>query len=247
MRQSKAKYIYYVCKASRKWHTSKSQPPFTCWLRCVKFRFQNTVCWGSPPSARNVYRSTRAVWSGDPLWPTRPPEPLHHWKKGTGSKRKRINPCLSLPWQRHRCRREGPDVFWIQDPPFPKKVTGGCPCCLATGQYRQLPKFLESKQVDGSRAWDPRSNRIKALRVRMRQLISPLIVISTWMGRSQHMTSLVKVVDELHEDNSSWHLSGSIVENGVDIPLIIAHQWDVKSTGCWRILRHQQQCQKQGA
>ena len=42
-----------VCKASRKWHTSKSQPPFTCWLRCVKFWFQNTVCWGSP-QAREI-------------------------------------------------------------------------------------------------------------------------------------------------------------------------------------------------
>ena len=61
------------------------------------------------------------------------------------------------------------------------------------------------------------------------------------------MPSLVKLVDELHQDHSSWHLSGSIVENGVDIPLIIAHQWDAKSTGCRRILRHQQQCQKQGA
>ena len=90
-------------------------------------------------------------------------------------------------------------------------------------------------------------SRIKASRVRMRQLISPLIVISTWMGRSQHVTSLVKLVDELHQDNSSWHLSGSIVENGIDIPLIITHQWDVKSTGCWRILRHQQQCQEQSA
>ena len=46
------------------------------------------------------------------------------------------------------------------------------------------------------------------------------------------MASLVKLVDELHQDNRSRHLSGSIVENGVDIPLIITHQWDVKSTGC---------------
>ena len=111
----------YVCKASRKWHTSKSQPPFTCWLRCVKFWFQNTVCWGSPPSTRNLCRSTRAVWSGDPLWPTRPPEPLHHCLKRNGIKRKRINPSLPLPWQRHRLPQGGANVFWIQDPPFPKK------------------------------------------------------------------------------------------------------------------------------
>ena len=46
------------------------------------------------------------------------------------------------------------------------------------------------------------------------------------------MPSLVKLVDELHQNHSSGHLSGSIVENGVYIALIVTHQWDVKSTGC---------------
>ena len=61
------------------------------------------------------------------------------------------------------------------------------------------------------------------------------------------MPSLVKLVDDLHQDHSSWHLSGSIVENGVDIPLIIAHQWMRSLQDVEGILRHQQQCQKQGA
>ena len=60
----------YVCKASRKWHTSKSQPPFTSCCGVPRFWFQNTVCWGAPrvKGVRTV--PTKAVWSGDPLWPT---------------------------------------------------------------------------------------------------------------------------------------------------------------------------------
>ena len=90
-------------------------------------------------------------------------------------------------------------------------------------------------------------SRIKAFRIRMRQFISPLIVISTWMGRSQHMPSLVKLVDELHENHCRRHLPGSIVENRIDISLIVTYQRDVESTGCWWILRHQHQCQEQSA
>ena len=90
-------------------------------------------------------------------------------------------------------------------------------------------------------------SRIIAFRIRMRQFISPLIVISTWMGRSQHMPSLVKLVDELHENHCRQHLPGSIVENRIDISLIVTYQRDVESTGCWWILRHQQQCQEQSA
>ena len=90
-------------------------------------------------------------------------------------------------------------------------------------------------------------SRIKAFRIRMRQFISPLIVISTWMGRSQHMPSLVKLVDELHENHCRRHLPGSIVENGIELSLIVTYQRDVESTGCWRILRHQHQCQEQSA
>ena len=74
--------------------TSKSQPPFTCWLRCVKFWFQNTVCWGSPPSARNLRRSTRAVWSGDPLWPT------HSRRTGVTTPQNRRMPLSKASWHK---------------------------------------------------------------------------------------------------------------------------------------------------
>ena len=46
------------------------------------------------------------------------------------------------------------------------------------------------------------------------------------------MSSLVELVDELHEDHCRRHLPGSIVENGVEIALIVTHQWDMESTGC---------------
>ena len=239
---------YNVCKASRKWHTSKSQPPFTCWLRCVKFWFQNTVCWGSPPSTRNLCRSTRAVWSGDPLWPTRPREPLHHCLKRNGIREEKGSlHVVSSHDSAIGCRREVVNVFWIQDPPFPKRSQVGIHVVLPQGSIASFQNFWnQSKFMKIGREIHSQS-RIKALRVRMRQLISPLIVISTWVGRSQHVTSLVKLVDELHEDNRRRHLPSSIVENGVDIALSVTHQRDMKSTGCWRILRHQQQCQEQGA
>ena len=46
------------------------------------------------------------------------------------------------------------------------------------------------------------------------------------------MPSLVKLVDELHQNHSSGHLPGSIVEDRVYIALIVTHQRDVKSAGC---------------
>ena len=43
----------YVCKASRKWHTSKSQPPFTC--DCgVSSSGSRTLSVGGAPQAREV-------------------------------------------------------------------------------------------------------------------------------------------------------------------------------------------------
>ena len=64
--------FWNVCKASRKWHTSKSQPPFTCWLWCVKFWFQNTVCWGSPPEkCEPFHKSSGDCKAHPPLLRTR--------------------------------------------------------------------------------------------------------------------------------------------------------------------------------
>ena len=139
-------FIYLnVCKASRKWHTSKSQPPFTC--DCgVSSSGSRTLSVGGTPQAREVCVVPQEQCGVVTLCDLPgPPEPLHHCLKRNGIKRKKINTSLTLPWQRHRLPQGGANVFWIQDPPFPKKVTGGCPCCLATGQYPQLPKFLESE------------------------------------------------------------------------------------------------------
>lgn len=61
------------------------------------------------------------------------------------------------------------------------------------------------------------------------------------------MSILVQLVDELHEDHSSGHFSGSIVQNRIDIALIVTHQRYVKSTCLRGILRHQQQRQEKGA
>ena len=46
------------------------------------------------------------------------------------------------------------------------------------------------------------------------------------------LIDLVELVDELHEDHCRRHLPGGIVEYGVDIALIVTHQWDLESTGC---------------
>ena len=48
-------------------------------------------------------------------------------------------------------------------PTLPQKVTGGCPCCLATGQYPQLPKFLESEPTYENKAWDLLSEQDQSL------------------------------------------------------------------------------------
>ena len=176
-----------------------------------------------------------------------PPEPLHHCLKRNGIKRKKINTSLTLPWQRHRLPQGGANVFWIQDPPFPKRSQVGVHVVLPQGSIPSFQNFWNQSQLMKIRREIYSQSRIKAFRIRMRQFISPLIVISTWMGRSQHMPSLVKLVDELHENHCRRHLPGSIVENRIDISLIVTYQRDVESTGCWWILRHQHQCQEQSA
>ena len=153
----------YVCKASRKWQTSKSQPPFTC--DCgVSSSGSRTLSVGGAPQAREVCVVPQEQCGVVTLCDLPgPPEPLHHCLKRNGIKRKKINTSLTLPWQRHRLPQGGANVFWIQDPPFPKKVTGGCPCCLATGQYPQLPKFLESEPTYENKAWDLLSEQDQSL------------------------------------------------------------------------------------
>ena len=153
----------YVCKASRKWHTSKSQPPFTC--DCgVSSSGSRTLSVGGAPQAREVCVVPQEQCGVVTLCDLPgPPEPLHHCLKRNGIKRKKINTSLTLPWQRHRLPQGGANVFWIQDPPFPKKVTGGCPCCLATGQYPQLPKFLESEPTYENKAWGLLSEQDQSL------------------------------------------------------------------------------------
>ena len=153
----------YVCKASRKWHTSKSQPPFTC--DCgVSSSGSRTLSVGGAPQAREVCVVPQEQCGVVTLCDLPgPPEPLHHCLKRNGIKKKKINTSLTLPWQRHRLPQGGANVFWIQDPPFPKKVTGGCPCCLATGQYPQLPKFLESEPTYENKAWDLLSEQDQSL------------------------------------------------------------------------------------
>ena len=155
--------LNYVCKASRKWHTSKSQPPFTC--DCgVSSSGSRTLSVGGAPQAREVCVVRQEQCGVVTLCDLPgPPEPLHHCLKRNEIKRKKINTSLTLPWQRHRLPQGGANVFWIQDPPFPKKVTGGCPCCLATGQYPQLPKFLESEPTYESKAWDLLSEQDQSL------------------------------------------------------------------------------------
>ena len=156
-------WSFNVCKASRKWHTSKSQPPFTC--DCgVSSSGSRTLSVGGAPQAREVCVVPQEQCGVVTLCDLPgPPEPLHHCLKRNGIKRKKINTSLTLPWQRHRLPQGGANVFWIQDPPFPKKVTGGCPCCLATGQYPQLPKFLESEPTYENKAWDLLSEQDQSL------------------------------------------------------------------------------------
>ena len=61
------------------------------------------------------------------------------------------------------------------------------------------------------------------------------------------MPSLVDLIDQFHQDNCIWHLSGRIVQDGIDIPLIIADQRNVKpASRCW-LFGHQQEHQKQRA
>ena len=61
------------------------------------------------------------------------------------------------------------------------------------------------------------------------------------------MPSLVDLIDQFHQDNCIWHLSGCIVQDGIDIPLIIADQRNVKpASRCW-LFGHQQEHQKQRA
>ena len=111
----------YVCKASRKWHTSKSQPPFTC--DCgVSSSGSRTLSVGGAPQAREVCVVPQEQCGVVTLCDLPGPQSRSTTvKKGTGSKGKRINTNLPLPWQRHRLPQGGANVFWIQDPPFPKE------------------------------------------------------------------------------------------------------------------------------
>ena len=61
------------------------------------------------------------------------------------------------------------------------------------------------------------------------------------------MPSLVDVVDQLHQDNCIWHFPSSIVQDGVNIPLVVTDQRDVQpARSCW-LLFHQQEDQEQRA
>ena len=70
-----------VCKASRKWHTSKSQPPFTC--DCgVSSSGSRTLSVGGAPQAREVCVVPQEQCGVVTLCDLPgPPEPLHHCLK----------------------------------------------------------------------------------------------------------------------------------------------------------------------
>ena len=61
------------------------------------------------------------------------------------------------------------------------------------------------------------------------------------------MPSLVDLVDQLHQDDRIGHFSSSIVQDGVDIPLIVNDQRDVKAARSSWLLFHQQEHQEQRA
>ena len=61
------------------------------------------------------------------------------------------------------------------------------------------------------------------------------------------MPSLVNLVDQFHQDNCNWHFPSRIVQDGIDIPLIVADQRNAKpARRCW-LLGHQQEHQEQRA
>ena len=140
-----------VCKASRKWHTSKSQPPFTC--DCgVSSSGSRTLSVGGAPQAREVcvvpQEQCGVVTLCDLPGPPAAP-PL--FKKERNQKEKdqyKSYPPMTAP---SAAAGRGQRVL-DPGPTLPQKVTGGCPCCLATGQYPQLPKFLESEPTYENKA-----------------------------------------------------------------------------------------------
>ena len=106
------------------------------------------------------------------------------------------------------------------------------------GNQSELGKQVGNVRLQG---------RTKPPRIRMCQLVCPLVVISLGMRWRQHMPSLVNLVDQLHQDNRIWHFPSSIVQDGVNIPLIVADERDVQpARGCW-LLFHQQERQEQRA
>ena len=188
-----------------------------------RFWFQNTVCWGAPRAREGV--ENRSHKSSVEWWPfvTYPAPRVAPPLKGTGSKGKGSIQVFPSHDSATGCRREGPTCSRSRTHPSPKRSQVGVHVVLPQGSIASFQNFWNQSQFMKIRREVHSQSRIKALRIRMRQFISPLIVISTWVGRSQHVPSLVKLVDELHEDHCRRHLPGSIVENGIDIALIVTH------------------------
>ena len=61
------------------------------------------------------------------------------------------------------------------------------------------------------------------------------------------MPSLVNLVDQLHQDYRIGHFSSSIVQDGVDVPLIVTDQRNVEAARSSWLPFHQQENQEQRA
>ena len=77
------------------------------------------------------------------------------------------------------CRREGPTCSGSRTHPSPKRSQVGVHVVLPQGSIPSFQNFWNQSQLMKIRREIYSQSRIKACRIRMRQFISPLIVIST--------------------------------------------------------------------
>ena len=104
------------------------------------------------------------------------PAPSQSTTSSNGTEQKENqSPC---PRQRRRQPQWEVDLFWSQNPPFPRRLQVGI-CVSPQSMFTRFQDFWNKNKSLKNRCEIHFQSRIKTFGIRMRQFISPLVVITT--------------------------------------------------------------------
>ena len=150
---------------------------------------------------RKITTSENPVWSGDPLWPTRPRK--LHTQQGF---KFRISSPPPAPQAAAGGNGVTTGLLESEHPPFPRRLRVGS-CVYPQRRVRWFKQLGNQDKSRENRRNVHLQGRTETRRVRVRQLIWRLAVWSPRVSRRKLMPSLVELVDQFHHNDSIWHPS----------------------------------------